>query len=105
MKLAILATVATLAAVPALAQTTVYSDSGTSSDVVVTTPPADSPSTDAGTDTRTARANAARESYYENKLDAAKAQARADDAIAQRDAAEDRAADDRDVARDAEDDR
>ena len=100
-KLAILATVATLAAVPALAQTTVYSGSGTGSDVVVTTPPADSPSTD----TSTARANAARESYYENKLDAAKAQARADDAIAQRDAAEDRAADDRDVARNAEDDR
>ena len=101
MKLAILAAVATLAAVPALAQTTVYSGSGTSSDVVVTTPPADSPSMDA----RTATANAARESYYENKLDAAKAQAKADEAIAQRDAAEDRAADDRDVARDAEDDR
>jgi hypothetical protein len=74
----------------------VYSDSGTSSDVVVTTPPP------ASTDTRTATANAARESYYQNKLDAAKAQSKADDAVAQRDAAEDRAADDREIAKDAE---
>jgi hypothetical protein len=98
MKLVLLATLASFAAVPAFAQTTVYSDSDSGTHVVVTPPP-DS------IDTRTAAANAARESYYQNKLDAAQAQARADDAIAERDAAEERAADDRDAARDAEDDR
>ena len=97
MKLIMLAAVAMIATTPAFAQSTVYPDSGTSSDSQVT-PPAANPNVD----NATAAADQARQSYYQNKLDAAKAQAKADSAIADRDAAQDRAAQDRDVAREAE---
>lgn len=98
MRLVTLAAMAMIAATPAFAQSTAYPDSGTSSDTSVT-PPAANPNVD----NATAAADTARKSYYENKLDAAKAQAKADSAIADRDAAQDRAAEDRAVARDAED--
>ncbi len=97
-KLASLAAVAMIAATPAFAQSTAYPDSGTSSDTSVT-PPAANPNVD----NATVAADAARQSYYQNKLDAAKAQAKADSAIADRDAAQDRAAEDREIAREAED--
>jgi hypothetical protein len=89
---------AMIAATPAFAQSTAYPDSGTSSDATVT-PPAANPNVDSAT----AAADAAKQSYYQDKLDAAKAQAKADSAMADRDAAQDRAAEDRQVARDAED--
>jgi hypothetical protein len=60
--------------------------------VVTTTPPADVQSTDQ-----------ARQDYYQNKLDAAQAQARADDAMAKADQAiaeRDQALADRDAAQD-----
>ena len=98
MRLITLAAVAMIAATPAFAQSTAYPDSGTSSDTSVT-PPAANPNVDGPT----ATADAARQNYYQDKLDAAKAQAKADSAIADRDAAQDRAAEDRQVARDAED--
>ena len=97
-KMASLAAVAMLAATPVFAQSTAYPDSGTSSDTRVT-PPAANPNVDSAT----VAADAARQSYYQNKLDAAKAQAKADSAIADRDAAQDRAAEDREIAREAED--
>ena len=102
MKLIMLAAVAMIATTPAFAQSTAYPDSGTSSDTTRSdsqvTPPAANPNVD----NATAAADQARQSYYQNKLDAAKAQAKADSAIADRDAAQDRAAQDRDVAREAE---
>ena len=98
MRLLTIAAVAMIAATPAFAQSTASPDSGTSSDVAVT-PPAANPNVD----NATVAADTARQSYYENKLDAAKAQSKADSAIADRDAAQDRAAQDREVARDAED--
>jgi len=102
MRLLTIAAVAMIAATPAFAQSA-YPDSGTSSDVPTkenqVTPPAANPNVD----NATVAADTARQSYYENKLDAAKAQAKADSAIADRDAAQDRAAQDREVARDAED--
>ena len=97
MRLIVFAAVAMIAATPAFAQSTAYPDSGTSSDVTVT-PPAANPNVD----NETATADMARQNYYQHKLDAAKAQAKADSAIADRDAAQDRAAEDRAVARDAE---
>jgi hypothetical protein len=98
MKLVPLAAMVMIAATPALAQSTAYRDSGTSSDVTVT-PPAANPNLDS----QTAAADMARQDYYKDKLDAAKAQAKADSALADRDAAQDRAAQDRAAARDAED--
>ena len=98
MRLMTLAAVAMIAATPAFAQSTAYPDSGTSSDVAVT-PPAANPNVDSAT----ATADTAKQNYYQDKLDAAKAQAKADSAMADRDAAQDRAAEDREVARDAED--
>lgn len=98
MQLITLAAMAMIVATPALAQSAAYPDSGTSSDTQVT-PPAANPNVD----NQTATTDTARQSYYQNKLDAAKAQAKADSAIADRDAAQDRAANDRAVARDAED--
>jgi hypothetical protein len=97
MRVIVLAAVAMIAATPAFAQSTAYPDSGTSTDTQVT-PPAANPNVD----NATATADSARQSYYQNKLDAAKAQAKADSAIADRDAAQDRAAEDREVARDAD---
>jgi hypothetical protein len=96
-KMAALAAVAMIAGTPAFAQSTAYPDSGTSSDTEVT-PPAANPNVD----NATVAADTARQSYYQNKLDAAKAQAKVDSAIADRDAAQDRAAEDRDVARESE---
>ena len=97
MRMLIIAAVAMIAATPAFAQSTVYPDSGTSSDSQVT-PPAANPNVD----DQTVAADSARQNYYQDKLDAAKAQAKADSAIADRDAAQDRAAEDREARRDAE---
>jgi hypothetical protein len=97
-RISTLAAVAMTAATPVFAQSTAYPDSGTSSDTQVT-PPATNPNVD----NQTAAADTARQDYYKDKLDAAKAQSKADSAIADRDAAQDRAAQDRAVARDAED--
>ena len=97
MRLLTLAAVAMIAAPPAFAQSTAYPDSGTSSDVAVT-PPAANPNVD----NATVAADQARQNYYQDKLDAAKAQSKAHSAIADRDAAQDRAAEDRDVAHEAE---
>jgi hypothetical protein len=97
MRLVTFAALAIIAATPAFAQSTAYPDAGTSSDVAVT-PPAANPNVDS----QTAAADMARQDYYKDKLDAAKAQSKADSAIADRDAAQDRAAQDRAVARDAE---
>ena len=91
------AAVAMAAATPVLAQSA-YPDSGTSTDTQVT-PPAANPNVD----NATVAADQARQNYYQDKLDAAKAQSNADSAMADRDAAQDRAAQDREVARDAED--
>ncbi|HEY4078903.1 MAG TPA: hypothetical protein VGM26_18385 [Rhizomicrobium sp.] len=101
MKLAAIAVFVALAATPALAQST-YPDSNTtvvttpSNTTVVTRPAA--PDSDA----QIANKDAARQNYYQHKLDAANAQAQAnsaqsqaDQAAADRDAALDKAADDR----------
>ena len=93
--MAILTAAATVTATPVFAQSTAYPDSGTSSEV---TPPAANPNLD----NETIAADQARQDYYQDKLDAAKAQAQADSAMASRDAAQDRAAEDREVAREAE---
>lgn len=98
MRLITIAAVAMIAATPAFAQSTAYPDSGTSSDTRVT-PPAANPNVD----NATVAADQARQDYYQDKLDAAKAQAKVDSALADRDAAQGRAAADRDVARAAED--
>ncbi len=100
MKLVVLASVALIAATPAFAQSA-YPDSRSSSDTTSVTPPAANPNVDSNT----ATADTARQNYYQDKLDAAKAQAKVDSAAADRDAAQDRAADDRAVARDADADR
>ena len=97
MRLITMAAVAMIAATPAFAQSTVYPDSTTSSDTDVA-PPAANPNVD----NATVAADQARQNYYQDKLDAAKAQAKADSAMADRDAAQDRAAEDRDMAREAE---
>jgi hypothetical protein len=96
MKLAALSIVALLAAAPAFAQSVTDSDKA-SSDMNATsstmvTPPAENPNVDA----QTAAADTARQDMYKHKLDAAKSQAKADSAIADRDAAEAQADQDRD---------
>jgi len=115
MRLAMLAAVPLLAATPALAAPdySVYPDSAPTDSTVVVTPRADSTTTIVTplhpSEDRQIAANAARESYYRNKLEAAQAQARMDSAeanreaaAAERDAAQDRAAVDREAAEDAE---
>jgi hypothetical protein len=96
MRVITLAAVAMIATAPAFAQSTVYPDSGSSADV---TPPAANPNVD----NATVAADQARQNYYQDKLDAAKAQAQVDSAMADRDAAQARASEDRDVANEAED--
>jgi hypothetical protein len=116
MRLVMLAAVAAIAATPALAAPNYpdsapnYPDPGTTDSTTIVTPRQDStmvtpPVANPNVDTQTATADAARESYYRNKLDAAKAQGKVDSAAADRDAAQDRAAADREVARDAEENR
>ena len=97
MRLIALAAVAVLAAAPAFAAPE-YPDAGTTDSTTVVPPQANP-----NVDTQTATADAARQQYYKDKLDAAKAQSKVDSAAADRDAAQDRAAEDRAVARDAED--
>jgi|SRR5579863_6314404 len=99
MRLIALAAVAALAATPAFAAPE-YPDAGPA-DTTTVTPPQANPNVD----TATANADSARQDYYQDKLDAAKAQAKVDSAAADRDAAQDRAAEDRAAARDAEDNR
>jgi hypothetical protein len=99
MKFITLAAVAMIAATPAFAQSA-YPDSATRSDTNVTPPEANP-----NVDNNTATADTARQNYYQDKLDAANAQAKADSAIADRDAAQARASEDRAIARDAEDSR
>ena len=99
MRLVMLAAVAAIVATPVIAAPE-YPDAGTTDSTTVVPPQANP-----NVDSQTATADTARQSYYQNKLDAAKAQAKADSAIADRDAAQDRAAEDRAVARDAEDSR
>jgi hypothetical protein len=106
MRLTMISAVCILAATPALAAPN-YPDLGTSDSATIVTPRQDStsvtpPAANPNVDTQTAAADVARESYYRNKLDAAKAQGKVDSAAADRDAAQDRAAADREVARDAE---
>jgi len=120
MRLAMLAAVPVfLAAAPALAAPdypdySSYPDSTAAESTVVVTPRVDSTTTvvtplTSSENTRIAAANAARENYYRDKLEAAQAQARVDSALANRDAAiadreaaQDRAAADREAAEDAE---
>lgn len=97
MRLTILAAIATALAAPAFAQS-VYPD--TDSDTVVVTPPAH-----VYRDEQVAAADTARQNYYQHKLDEAQAQARIDNALADRDAAQAAADADRDRIRDADDDR
>ena len=99
MKLFTLAAVAVLAATPVFAAPE-YPDAGTTDSTTVVPPQANP-----NVDSQTATADTARQQYYKDKLDAAKAQAKVDSAAADRDAAQYRAADDRAVARDAEDNR
>ena len=94
MKLAIVTT----AAILALAPLSAFADQLPSNDTV-TAAPQDNPNVDS----RTAAADAARQDYYKDKLDAANAKARADSAIADKNAAEDRADQDRAIKHDAED--
>ena len=87
MKLATISLLAVLSVTPALAQSAadsdkVPSDANASSSTVVM-PPAENPNVDS----QTATADAARQDMYKNKLDAAKAQSKADSAAADRDAA------------------
>ncbi|MBN9544575.1 MAG: hypothetical protein J0I19_03820 [Alphaproteobacteria bacterium] len=117
MRFAMLAAVPLLVAAPALAAPDYYDypDSPPANSTVVVTPRVDSTTTTVVTpltsseDTRIAAANAARESYYRDKLEAAQAQSRVDSAnanrdaaVADREAAQDRAAADREAAEDAE---
>jgi len=85
MKLVIPTIALMLAAAPAFAQQTSTSDQTTIA------PPQDNPNVDSST----AAADSARQSYYQDKLDAATAQSQADSAIANRDAAQMRADQDR----------
>jgi hypothetical protein len=94
-----LAAVAVLAATPAFAAPA-YPDAGTTDSTTIVPPQANP-----NVDSQTATADGARQSYYQDKLDAAKSQAKVDSAAADRDAAQDRATEDRAVARDAEDNR
>jgi hypothetical protein len=99
--------VCVLAATPALAAPDYPDSVPADSTTTIVTPRQDattvtSPAANPNVDTQTATADAARESYYRNKLEAAKAQGKVDSAAADRDAAQDRAAADREMARDAE---
>ena len=96
MKLVAAAAIAALFVTPAIAAPN-YPDAGTADSIVIVPAQANP-----NVDTQTATADAARQSYYENKLEAAKAQSKVDSAVADRDAAQDRAAEDRAVAQDAE---
>ena len=96
MRIITLAAVAVLAATPVFAAPD-YPDSSTADSTTVVPPQANP-----NVDTNTATADRARQDYYQDKLDAAKAQSKVDSAAADRDAAQDRAAEDRAVARDAE---
>ena len=98
MRLIMLAAVAALAVTPALAAPAYPSDSA-AQDSTTVTPPEANPNVDS----QTSDADAARKNYYQDKLDAAKAQSKVDSAAADRDAAQDRAAADRAEQRDAED--
>lgn len=99
MRLVMLAAVAAIVATPVIAAPE-YPDAGTTDSTTVVPPQANP-----NVDTETATADTARQNYYQDKLDAAKAQAKADSAVADRDAAQDRAAQDHAIARDAEDNR
>lgn len=99
MRLVMLAAVAAIIATPVIAAPE-YPDAGTTDSTTVVPPQANP-----NVDTETATADTARQNYYQDKLDAAKAQAKADSAVADRDAAQDRAAQDHAIARDAEDNR
>jgi hypothetical protein len=96
MKLAVAAAIAALVVTPAIAAPN-YPDTDTTDSTTVV-PAQANPNVDA----QTATADAARQSYYENKLDAAKAQSKVDSAVADRDAAQDRAVEDRAATEDAE---
>jgi hypothetical protein len=87
MKLAAISLFAILAATPALAQAPAVAADSTAS----VTPPSENPNVD----DRTAAADTARQDMYKHKLDAAKAQSKADSAIADRDAAQAQADQDR----------
>jgi hypothetical protein len=97
MKLAAISVLALLAATPVLAQTSPGMDKSASEE----TKAADSatsvvpPSQNPNVDDRTAAADAARQREYQDKLDAANAQAKADSAVADRDAAQAQADQDR----------
>ena len=99
MRLVMLAAVAAIVATPVIAAPE-YPDAGTTDSTTVVPPQANP-----NVDTQTATADAARQDYYKDKLDAAKAQAKVDSAAADRDAAQDRASDDRAIAHDADPDR
>jgi hypothetical protein len=87
MKLAAISLLAVLAATPAFAQAPApASDSATS-----VTPPSENPNVD----DRTAATDTARQDMYKHKLAAAKAQSKADSAIADRDVAQAQADQDR----------
>jgi hypothetical protein len=88
MKLVTLAMFATLAATPVMAAAGDYPSDASSTAV---TAPQDNPNVDV----QTAQADAAKQSYYKHKLEAAKAQSQVDSAAANRDAAQDQAAQDR----------
>jgi hypothetical protein len=96
MRLITLAAVALIAATPAFA-----APGDPDSDTATVTPLAANPNVDS----QTATTDTARQDFYKNKLDAAKAQGKVDSAAADRDAAQDRAAEDRAVAHDAENNR
>ena len=107
MRLILLAAVAAIAATPVLAAPGYPDSNAADSAAPIVTPRQDAtsvtpPAANPNVGTQTATADAARESYYRNKLEAAKAQGKVDSAAADRDAAQDRAAADREVARDAE---
>src|ERR1700743_2047597 len=99
MRLVMLAAVAAIVASPVIAAPE-YPDAGTTDSTTVVPPQANP-----NVDNQTATADTARQNYYQDKLDAAKAQSKVDSAVADRDAAQNRAADDRAIARDADPDR
>ena len=96
MKRATISILALLIASPALAQAVsdpdrVPSDTPAANSSTEVVPPAQNPNVDE----QTAAADTARQDMYKHKLDAAKAQAKADSAIADRDAAQAQAEQDR----------
>jgi hypothetical protein len=92
MKLATATIALALIAAPAFAQSASTSDQ--------TTIP--SPRANPNVDSSTAASDTARQNYYQDKLDAATAQSQADSALANRDAAQLRAQEDRDQELDAQ---